>query len=750
MQQGITRRDVYEPSLTATVDGRGVEVSAVSMDRGLPDPLAGDQLRSASGTVTAVEGPDGAIAVATPWDPGTAWPPAPQAPASLAMDTGSGPVSLLSGGRVVSARGGTSGREVEVEVADRYESLNRTISWDAVAAAMPPHNESWDDRRYVNMHGVSVADMILRHCGWYSTPPRLPWAALSIPGVGTMWPENGLCTSAHGFTSAFPDWYNAPWGIGVSDFVGTYDFGDYTLRGRGHIEMVALSTAPADYSRINLYSPSGTGLARLTWTADEAYIEVRAPGGGYSTAVRAPRSNGLVYGTISYVTDTSVYCIIRSGGASHGASASVDPALTTGVASAAEIRLSGPAGGLQVAFPSRAGELEGWIPNARIFPRTGNRNHLQVRRSESGVNCADYLQKLCEAQCATYWIDETGVLQWWDIARLESRTSVVTLESSDDISDAGFEWSHSLSSVRSRVSVKWVEPLRHWSAHTSVDLYQGNGSTVQPGEGAQEDWINTPDDEIWVMTETRIYRAGTDDMDRFNRARGSWYGAIVRRPSDGVEEWAQQSGSFLMTVERVTDRSFKTWVQWTGSEQAVQRTPEGMTTGAMWALRRDFNLPVLRGKANFKLSERVTYSSQTGPATAPEHSIDVGWLIQDAAQAQYVADYYGARATVPQPVLSSIALIPVPGLQLGDVVTVRDEHVTRLTIRGIVIEDSRSINADMDMRHAVAIRPTYVAHSGGTWADWGSLVGDQQHQTWGQRQQSDTWQTWGHDPLEEE
>src|SRR5699024_12256875 len=61
--------------------------------------------------------------------------------------------------------------------------------------------------------------------------------------------------------------------------------------------------------------------------------------------------------------------------------------------------------------------------------------------------------------------------QWWDLARLEARSSVASLNSSDDIAESGFSWSHDLSQVKSGVLVKWREPLaeRKWRSeeHTS-------------------------------------------------------------------------------------------------------------------------------------------------------------------------------------------------------------------------------------------------------------------------------------------
>src|SRR5699024_6167417 len=121
------------------------------VDRALPDPLAGGVLAAASASFSAVEGDDVTRTVATPWDPGTSWPPVPESPASVSMDAGAGPVSLMANGRVVSASGGTSGREVSVEVSDAYQTLDRPISWDGLADAMPALTEA-TTQRYVSLH----------------------------------------------------------------------------------------------------------------------------------------------------------------------------------------------------------------------------------------------------------------------------------------------------------------------------------------------------------------------------------------------------------------------------------------------------------------------------------------------------------------------------------------------------------------------------------------------------------------------
>ena len=751
MQQPVSRRDVYEPSLTATINGHMVEVSSASVDRGLPDPLTRGQLRAASVDLVAVEGRNVTETVATPWDPASSWPPMPESSASVSMDTGAGPVSLLRDGRVVSAGGGTGGREVSVEVADRYQSLDKTISWDNLAALMPLAEEAQGDR-YVGLQTVALTDRILRHCGWYATPPQIgPYTLLSVPAMGTMWPEKGRVDSSWRENGGgYPYWDTTPWGIGVQSVEASYTLagGAYTLQGRGNIEMTAMTTPGTAQFHVLV---GGAGLLRLAWTASTATISVRSPGGAYAAVASVPRTDGLLYATVEYVSETEVRCIIRSGGQVSTVTAPVHSLVTTGSPTRATISVGvgAAASGFQVAMPSQSGTLTSWTSNVNMRPRTSNRNALRVVRAIESESCVDLLAQQCEAECATYWIDETGVLQWWDLARLEAQPSVGQLNSDDDIAEAGFSWSHDLSQVKSRVLVRWREPLSERKWRTAVDLWQGSGKTIAPGEAPAsnpiEEWISVPDDEVWIAPDLTLSRVG-DIYTEFNQGLFSWYGGIVDR-DDGEESWAQLYGSLLVTVERVTDSAFKMFTVWTGDRTMTQRTFSEYRGTGLWSRRMNFDLPIIRGRAKYVFDDRDTYSAQSGPSTAPEHVIDAGWWIQDEAQAQYTADYAGARLTVPQPVLSSVALIPLPGLQLGDMVEVRDTHVSRLTVRGLVVEDSRSINSGMGMAHAVAIRPTSVTRNGVTWEEWGAVMAGRTWETWGGEQQPKTWEQWGQDPL---
>lgn len=753
MQQPITRREAYEPTATVVIDGRTVDVQSVSVDRALPDPLARAELRSAEAQIVAVDGPDVTSTVATPWDPASQWPPAKESPASVSFDTGSGPVAALTDGRVTLSEGGTDDRPVYVEVLDQYQSLDKTISWGPLAEAMPSESEA-TLARYVGLQSIHVTDRILRNCGWYSTPPNPGYGMLSVPAQGSMWPETGTVVTSGRAGGGYPGWLTAPWGVGVADVEATYLLGGpgYSIQDRGRVELTAM-TAPrpgSGTSQIDLLTSTGNLLVRMSWTETSGHLWLRDSAGTMTAAVSVPRMDGLLYATVDYASSTSAYVTIRSGSNSVGAAVTGIPQIvTTSAIRNATIVANSISGGFMVAFPSVAGTLESWTPNAVLYPRGGARNTLYVLPPVEGASCVDLLAQQCEAECATYWIDETGVLRWWDLARLEAQPVVANINSSDDITRAGFRWSNDPSTVKSRVGVEWREPLREWSWRTAIDLWQGSGATTRSNEATTDDpteqWINVPNDEVWIMPDLTLSRVG-DSYTGFNDGLFSWYGAIVDR-GDGQDTWAQNHGSFVVTAEKVTDAAFKLSTWWTGDLTATQQTLNEYVGVEMWARWLDYNLPIIRGKAKFTFTDRVTYSAQSGPRTAPEHTIDAGFWIQRPEQAQYTADYAGARMTIQQPTISELPLVMAPGVQIGDVIEAVESHVSRLTIRGIVMRDSRSLAAGVDMRHKIAIRPTHVSRNGVTWREWAAMTPS----TWADwaTAEGGTWQAWGSNPLNE-
>lgn len=763
MQQRILRREAYIPAVTATVGGRDVNLTSYEIERDLPDPFSSSpSFTAASGELVGIAGPEVTTTVATPWDADSQWPPVSETGVEVTMDIGQGPVTSMTRGKVLGSSGTSSSREVAVEFSDRYQSLDKTISWEPLARRMPAHDSygwDWTRMRYVSLLSVSVTDTILRHCGWYISPPMIGYTALSVPANGTMWPESGTSLIAGRAGRGYPLWGRAPWGLVVSDFDGRYQLGgNYSIKSRGRVEMTAMTSESPDYSRISVASESNVGLFRLQWTSTQVQLFVRDPSGAYSLAVVVPRNEGFTYATIEYISDTSVNCILTSGTSRAEAVFTCSPTATTEVARYADFLIQGESNGFQVAFPSTSRSIEGWTSNVNMNQRVSNAPNLVVRPPAEGLNCLTLLKQQAEAEASTFWIDERGILQWWDLSRLEGRNPVETISAATDITDKGFTWSHEMSAVKSRVSVKWTETLTEMHPEYTITLFQGKAETVQPGaaEEPKEAWIEVPDNEIWIQPDTSLLRAGTNSMLEFNQGVGSWYGAVIPGKTDAeADRWAYDggtgAGSFLMTLEKVSPTAFKTTLQWTGSSEVVQRTPGLESISSLWRVRRNLDLPLIRGKGKITTADRITYSTQNGPSTAPEESIDTGWWIQLPEQAQYLADYVGARVTVPQPVLSSIDTAPLPGLELGDVVEVFENKVLRATVRGILVSDRRKISVSEDKMtfdQAITVRPTHILANGVTWQEWASFIRPLAWRGWASTQAGEQWQEWGAAPLD--
>lgn len=751
MQQGISRAEVYEPTVNVTVGGEPVDVSEMRSDRDMPDPVAGNALRAADVSITAVHGDDVSTRVPTPWDPGSAWPPVPEAPAAVSMDTAAGSVSVLSGGRVIAASGGTSSRDVTVDLADRYQSLDQTISWEQVAEAMPSISDD-GMRRFVGMWTPSITDTILRRCGWYSTPPPQGFSVLSVPAQGTMWAERGSVASSRDASTGtgFPRFGVTPWGVGTLDANATYNLvSSYSIKSQGRIELSAMTMTTGGTGRVTADTGTGGGLVRLAWSDQTGNVWIGGAGMTLTAVATVPRTDGLLYATIEYVSDTSVRVILRSGTSIQTATVTVPSAVATGTVATAGILVDGSrSAGFQVAFPGSSAALMNWAPNAQIHARVTDMNRLTYRPPVESGSCVDLLDQQCGAEGATYWIDETGVLHWWDLQTLENRGPVATLTSTDDI--LGFDWSYDLSSMKSGVTVKWTDAAQAFSSRATIDLWQGSGSTIQPGISGEQQIVSVPNDEVWLMPHLPPQQVGTINMDGFNRGQGSWFGGIISGAGTGSDSWAHLSGTLNVTIEKITDTAYKIITSWSGSAQAVQRTPHADAATLMWRARRDFDLPILRGKSKITLTDRDYTSTITGPATAPELVIDAGWWIQSEAQAKISADYAASRVTIPRPVLSAIDIIPIPGLQLGDIVTAQDSDVSRLSIRGIVTSDSRSVVAGMDMKHSVRMRPLDVDRIGVTWREWALEARPKTWREWYLKQTPSTWREWADDPLGKE
>lgn len=755
MQQGLPTSDLLEGKVDVSLGGKAVDPVDLSVDREFADSLpGGGQFTAASGRVSYVPGPDVSDRVATPWDPTPGVPMVEEA-VTVSMDVGLGPVSVLPDGRVSDTNAASDSRVSTVGFTDLYRSLDRDISWEPMAARMPAEGDAayW---RNPGLFGVSIVDRIFRHCGWYATPPRGSGVAVSAPMQGSAWPEVGTLTRAERLSApgAAPGWITSPWGMQATDINLTYGVATSLPISTRGVEITAM-IPPASSGSARVACWFGSWRLQLIWTETTFTVTAETATDVHTTLVTMARS---AMGSASALTarvfrtgagQARAEIRTNTGESVLGAAVSVGDAVLTTALSAVTSWGDGRLGAFQVGFPVSAwSTITGWSPSVRIRARAGIPNRLQVLPPVINRNCGNLLQELAQAEYATFWIDEKGVMQWWDIDRLEAQPQVATLTTADHVTR--LEWSQALSSVYRRAVVAWTDTALDVSFQDRVEFWRGSGGSLTAGAGERiEEIVTAPNDEVWLLPDlspSEIGGVGTSNDD-YNMSVGSWFGGVW----DDTTTWSYAShvtmagigpGAYKIVTTTGATGTLRTMVQ--------KSVPPGVTS-TIWQGRRNESLPILRGKMKYTLLDATTESTQSGPPMAPEFSVDTGWWVQYADEAQWLADKYASRVTIPSPELGAVGIKPAPGLQLGDKITISAPDVVGLQIQGLVYADSRSISAGsgFSMDHTIRVRPIAVSRdSGVTWEEWrASLAATSTHTQWAGTQSGKTWTQWGTAPV---
>lgn len=752
MQQGLPTSDLLEGKVDVSLGGKAVDPVALSVEREFADSLpGGGQFTAASGRVSYVPGPDVSDRVATPWDPTPGVPRVEEA-VTVSMDVGLGSVSVLPDGRVSDTNAASDSRVSTVGFTDLYRSLDRDISWEPMAARMPAEGDAayW---RNPGLFGVSIVDRIFRHCGWYATPPMDPGALVSAPMQGSTWAEIGQVDRSERLNTpgAAPGWITSPWGMQVTDVNLTYT----PVRSRslldGPFEITAM--LPPDSGDCRIVCWFGLQRVQFQWTSTAVAVSAETAEAGVFTPLvsitRGAFPDALaITARITRISAGQIKAELRTntGYAIAGGNVAVPDAVLTTPMSLVGVWGEGRCGGFQVAQSTRWAAV-GWSPSAVIRARAGIPNRLQVLPPAINRNCGNLLQELAQAEYATFWIDEKGVMQWWDIDRLEAQPQVATLTTADHVTR--LEWSQALSSVYRRAVVAWTDTALDVSFQDRVEFWRGSGGSLTAGAGERvEEIVAAPNDEVWLLPDLSPSEIGvTGSLMDYNMSVGSWFGGVW----DDTTTW---SSACHVTMAGIGPGAYKI-VTTTGSTGAlrtmVQKSVPPGVASAVWQGRRNESLPILRGKMKYTLLDATTESTQSGPRMAPEFSVDTGWWVQYADEAQWLADKYASRVTIPSPELGAVGIKPAPGLQLGDKVTIAAPDVVGLRIQGLVYADQRAISAGsgFSMEHTIRVRPISVSRDAGvTWEEWrASLAASMTHTQWAGTQSGGTFQQWGSAPL---
>ena len=702
------------------------DVSAVDTKREVGGGIPGwSGSPAASWSVTWNRLPDsGDSPDPSPWRREAGFPPAPGTGVSVSVGSVEAGVHPVLTGVVDSSSASADG-VVSSQVIDRVDALHRSVSVEPLVARMPPINTG-EGYRLVGLQSDHVVHSVLRQCGFGATPV-VPsgFVGVSVPAQGSMWPELGTVTQAR-----------AASGSGV-----TADFKPTTLHGWAAADARAVYT-PSGAVRISQgltlgfrVEPNADGntvvlatfggrseQVRLTYSAGGTraiYVQVLT-GGSWQTIVAASGLSSSWDRAVAEVSSTSVRLVLSNNGQvvwdvsevpswpSGLTSATVDDVVVTAMPGA---RLNGVVAGRGMTAASyatqpqrvRSGGGTGFNPNMNASPAITGRDALEV------------LGEIAEATLRVFWWDEDGVFSWWPLDVLMARSPVATLTSEENLLD--FPWEEALSDVYSRVVVSVEEPGQQRSTRNAIDLWQGNGETMDTDGEAREEFVNVPNDETWIMPQTAWSWLGlSGDTTEFNRGRGSWTGATLESTGSWAHEYLDES-----YVIPVTPETFKIRHKPASSSplrQLVMKPPPPEVVSDVWTNRRDTGLPIIRGKCKVTWGKRESVFG-SGPSAAADYQHDGGrWLQGYAGEGiTGVGNFLASWVTEQRARVGPLPVIHDPRIQAGDKVRVRDEYAHGVIVEGLVTSiqqsteaASQSMSLDLVVTNAQSLLFTLAEH----------------------------------------
>lgn len=697
---------VTEVSGELVIGGEVVEASDLSVSRSIPSNLpaqvagvGGYAASTASATVLQAGPVSGRSP--TPWGAET---PQPLTPVEIYAKAGTSRGKMFSGS-VDKVSGKASDSDVSISMVDHSDRLNRAVNIPPLARIMPPPTtDGSTNPMHIGLVPSYFVDRVLRDCGFYATPPMPERTVLSVPLVGSTFPERGKIINSRRDAT----WREQPYfALGWTAIMGNRLYAEYTpdlgrhsegnLSRPMEINLTAAGTQETSCrvwvefengARIGVVITSSRSVLVQLWTANAtdwttyATATDSAIGRGWQRASIRVEATGDRRGRISIKTN-------NSGSFSRG-----NVPLPWGSEhlpmTRAVIDLRGnDVGGVQVAFPANPSGYEAFEPTADISapPEMAS---LLGSPAINNVPAIDLLTQWAEAECAAFWLDEDGVVRWRARNRFTTGTVVADLTSTNDLLD--LTWSHDIQGAAARAVVKYKAVGTQRANRSRIPVWEGSGQTMEPGDEIEE-FVSPPDDEIWIKVDgaPQEFQAETS-KNAFNLGRGSWVG-YVAYDKDGEIHGNTEWVGYDWKLERLGWTNYKITQSWLGSVPSgvdnikLATQDSGTTLKSQW---RGQNLPLLRAQMKLTLLDMDFTASVGGPRNAPDITHEADWWIQTEDQARSLAYWLAQQTAKPLPVVDGVETTGDARLMLGDMVTVTDTHRTGLRITGKVrgIEDS--------------------------------------------------------------
>lgn len=702
MRPGTWDGAVSTDNVRVTVNGTVRPVSGVRIQSGMRDghPHADSGSWCVEATIEWVAPPLVFASAPHPFGGGAATEWLPKAGDSVVIETGDGALGqwwVQHRGMIDDTTGSFADGTAKSTTVDRIDDLDAAVHFGALLATMTPPADGFGKRR-MGMQSTFLIDRTLRTvqgdtgAGWLATPPRTWQTVGSAPNQGSLWPEVG------GLTSCGPKADSLSWSRT-----------DYGVQPHGYEAEYRL-TADASEPILTFGVPSSGGSGR-----SEFYVREGRKGYGVFAGVDHDAGD-ITFGTLSPGRTTHR---IPRGSATRAAlhaerngyalriTVRTDDGRQVGpttydvsglpIAWAADrviVDAPGPTGWWMVENNKPASQR--WLtlnhtPTARI--RVGDMPWWSGTRDMPYENAAEWLAEQVDAECSAMWLDEDGVMQWAGRGVLEEQQSVNTVTSVRDVDDIQWE-----SRRRSLARSVW---LNYEEAHVDMDLIGSTRKTcwdsstvdVPPGEAnAEITNVTVPGDQDWISVDLNPHNPAADGSLN-SHLEGSTYGGTQYRVNDAEEQsWALFCAA---TMKRQGLRNFeiKFWASGGMSSAYRVKTTYPKLENAFMAVVLDAELN-LRARAitTWIKGERSVNAGSIGPA---RYTHDVGWRVQTVGSSDGLGDlisYLKTAVSSTRPRVTGLQIAHDPRHQVGDLITVQDQHVTGMEI--VMLIQQRDIDVD--------------------------------------------------------
>ena len=609
-------------------------------------------------------------------------------------------------GKVVGSSGSVDEIGVSMSIRDDTGWLSKPVSLPAVGAR---HPSPLDGGKWMTpgLHPTWVVGSAVRRCGFYATPPMPRSAVVSVPMLGSMWPERGTMThcqtlvdqgAADTTPADLPVMERTWWGLTPSNVWARYRphlTGERFASLKNTWGLRLMVGRPRDYPAfVELYWPGDTsimiqvkkkaivvetqrgylsnGYRRVLHSRTRTLTTAQREGRGFQLDIWL-HSGGKV--EIGIDGDFHVYedPLIR------WPEAMIDADLQ-------EVRVAvRPAatriGGLIVAVTPDRRQLGEW--SRRYRPDVDSWTMLAGTPEVSRKPAIEIIREYAEALLANVWIDKDGLLRDVSRGQMDARPSARTL-TLDDVQAP--PWRLDRGSVVSTVDVDFTVPTmdhRRTSAGYRSEVWEGPRDTLEPGQ-TWEQIIRVPDAEDWIVVDRALSELDRSTAGRVNHGRGSWIGGTLVAPPDSDED---------VTPGPVPTGWYSTAVWTAGPRQiglrVVYNPPAGetrhmeMSTAEIPGMWRTFigRGAILRARAKQTWADgRLPFPVQTGAVleeVTPYVHPGGRWI-----QSEYIAAFYADRlaAQFAAPLASWGPLVmgaPDPDLDLGDTITLSMDGISK-------------------------------------------------------------------------